>query len=199
MPVRALFLTVILFVTTILLSRCTGAKVFSDVAVNQDFSDYKTFAYLPAKSDMSQSDYDYDYSAVIKAMDQIGEEMRARGYQTDLSNPDLLVLTHTIFSKEETLQREPVGNEFTYFANAREIEKAFDYPFYYTGYPGIPRIYGYDIDEVEHTGGALVVDIIDAKTHQILWRGWVEDQLSPEELKDNLRDYIADIFEEFPG
>lgn len=189
-----LTITILLFVA----GACTGTKVVSDQAINSDLTQYQTFAYLPAKSDMSQEEkkFDYDYSAVIKAMDEITEEMRNIGYEMDLENPDLLIITHTIFSQDETLQREPVASNYPYYTPA--FEKAFDYPYYYKGYEGISQVYGYDIDEVEPKHGALVVDFIDAKTHQLLWRGWITNDFSPEELKENLRVYIDKIFQEFP-
>ena len=71
-------------------------------------------------------------------------------------------------------------------------------PYYYTGYATIPTVTGTGIREVEYTEGTFVVDVIDAKDNQIVWRGWSETPVDPEDLDTSIRNYIDNIFEEYP-
>lgn len=47
--------------------------------------------------------------------------------------------------------------------------------------------------------GALVIHFIDAKTKQILWQGWVEAVMKPDDdLDDKVRAAVREVMKEFP-
>lgn len=175
---------------------CTGAKVSTDKTAKVDLSKYDTFAFLPMLSD-STNPSAYNYEAESQFMDQIGEELRQLGYQTNVENPDLLVYAQAQFQQEEELEADPIYNTYDYYTPG--YYPAFDYPYYYSDYTTINNVVGYDIDEVDYGQGTMVVDIIDAKTNEIVWRGVARDEAySVAEVKDNLSAYAEEIFDDYP-
>jgi hypothetical protein len=55
--------------------------------------------------------------------------------------------------------------------------------------------------EQDYKVGTLVVDLYDAKTKQLIWRGSAEDTLSDKATKNekNLEKGVAKMFQLFPG
>lgn len=175
---------------------CTSAQVSTDQAPQADLSSYHTYAFLPNKSDLSVKERDYDKSAVIKAMEEINDEMKARGYEIDLDEPELLVMAHIARRQEEDLEVESVDNTYTF--DDPDFEIGVDDPYYYQGYESIQQINGDDVETVEFQKTAVVVDIIDANSHKIIWRGWAKDRGDVEDIKNNLQTYLDEIFEQYP-
>ena len=55
----------------------------------------------------------------------------------------------------------------------------------------------------QYNAGTLVIDIMEAKTHQLVWRGWAEHRLEdmldePAQVKRRVDDAVRRIFETFP-
>ena len=176
---------------------CTGARVSTNKTASVDLSKYKTFAYLPMLKDSTDQSA-YNYKAESRFVDQIGEEMRKLGYNIDVDNPDLLVYARARFQQEEDLQTEPVYNNYTYYNYG--YGPAFNSPYYYSGYTGVNDVVGYDLEEVEYGEGTMVVDLIDAKTNEIVWRGTARDEaFSVDAVQNNLSTYADEIFEEYPA
>lgn len=178
---------------------CTGARVSTNKTASVDLSKYKTFAYLPMLKDSADQSA-YNYEAETRFMDQIGEEMRTLGYEVDVDNPDLLVYAQANFQQEEDLQREPIYNNYNYYNYG--YGPAFGYSSYYSGYTGIGNVgsvAGYDVEEVEYGEGTMVVDLIDAETNNIVWRGTAKDEaFSVDAVQNNISAYADEIFEEYP-
>ena len=59
-----------------------------------------------------------------------------------------------------------------------------------------PRVNKYD-------AGTLVIDVVDASTRQLVWRGWAEHRLEdmfddPAAVRRKVQDAVRDVFEAFP-
>ena len=183
----------LLLFTAALLTACS-ARVNTNELSGVDFSTYETFAYLPS-GDSSE------YRTILekKVVKEVRQEMEARGYELNSQDPDLLILVKTMFEEEERLERDPVFTTYDYYAPGFYAAGAQD-PIYYPNYNAIPRITPYDgaIQEIEYTEGTFVVDVIDASTNQIIWRGWSETPVDRAFLDESIRNYIDNIYEEYP-
>lgn len=185
----------VLFFNLLLLSLagCSPA-VYTDKAADANFGTYETYAILP--SGQNTGDNTIYTEKIINEVDQ---EMRARGYVLDTQNPDLLVNVKTMYEEEQELVTTgyyPATYDYytTGFYEPTTLE-----PYYYTGYTGIPEVTGPDIRSVEYTEGTFVVDVIEAKgENEIIWRGWSETPVDPENLDQSIRDYVDNIFDEYP-
>lgn len=43
---------------------------------------------------------------------------------------------------------------------------------------GVDRNYGYGGEAREYEAGTIVLDIVDARTQQVIWRGWAQDAVT---------------------
>ncbi len=68
----------------------------------------------------------------------------------------------------------------------------------YNNYFTVPRIAGNGIQQVPYKEGTIVIDLIDRRTNEIVWRGRAEDVVDPNNLDEELRLYVNAIFEKFP-
>jgi len=116
--------------------------------------------------------------------EEFTQELSAKGWKPVDSNPDALVLLHGATSKEKTLNT-----------------------FYSGGYGG----YGYrgwgmggmgtaTTTTSEYLVGTLVVDIFDAKTKQLMFRGTASDEISDKADKNakKLQKVADKMFKDFP-
>ncbi|WP_017730536.1 DUF4136 domain-containing protein [Nafulsella turpanensis] len=175
----------------ILMYACSPV-VYTDTAPEADFGAYETYAFLPSGEDEGDGTI---YTE--KIINEVQQEMEARGYELDPENPDLLVNVNTMYEEEEELQRVPVATTYPYYTDGFYTPATLE-PYYYTGFATIPEITGYGIREIEYTEGTFVVDIIEAADREIVWRGWSETPIDPEYIDNSIRDYIDNIFEEYP-
>lgn len=179
-----------------LLSACGASPaVNTEEQSNVDFSEFDTFAYLPA-GDTDTSEYrTYLEDRVIR---EVNYQMENRGYQLDPDDPDLLVLVKTMFGQEERGDRRPVPSSYDYYSPDFFAIRPLR-PAYYTQFNTIPRVSGYaGIREVDYIEGTFVVDIIDASSNEIIWRGWSQTPVDRENLDSSINAYIDNIFDEFP-
>lgn len=175
------------------LASCSPA-VYTDVAADAEFGTYETYAILPAGQDLGENTIYSD-----KIINEVNQEMRARGYELDPNNPDLLVNVKTFYDEEEELVATG------YYPGTYDYYRPGFYtpttmaPYYYTGYAGVAGVTGPGIREVEYTEGTFVVDVIEANgENEIIWRGWSETPVDPENVDENIRGYVDNIFDEYP-
>lgn len=123
--------------------------------------------------------------------------MAVRGYSINVENPDLLILTHTMFQEREEYVRTPVYSSYSYFGPGFYAGPWYNY--YYLGYTSIPQVVGYDIEKIDYVEGRIVIDIIDRKENKVVWRGWSKGEKDdPKEVQEDLKETIDEIFEEYP-
>jgi Domain of unknown function (DUF4136) len=116
--------------------------------------------------------------------DEISQTLVEKGWKVDEANPDALVLLHGATEKEKTLNT-----------------------FYSGGYGG----YGYrgwgaggmgtaTTTTSEYLVGTLVVDIFDAKTKSLMFRGTASDEISdkPEKNIKKVQKVADKMFKDFP-
>ena len=81
----------------------------------------------------------------------------------------------------------------SYFGGRRFSPYYYGYPG--AGYAGTGRVH-------EYLEGTLVLDIIDVRTEEVIFRGWASKSLSSDPSPENVRKYVAEavkeILEDFP-
>jgi hypothetical protein len=159
-----------------------GAAAFAqDVKTDYDksanFGAIKTFAVKIGTSWHNQI-------SEKRISDEISQTLVEKGWKVDEANPDALVLLHGATEKEKTLNT-----------------------FYSGGYGG----YGYrgwgaggmgtaTTTTSEYLVGTLVVDIFDAKTKSLMFRGTASDEISdkPEKNIKKVQKVADKMFKDFP-
>ncbi len=105
-------------------------------------------------------------------------QLTAKGYTTDANNPDFLVLYH-------------IG--------AEDKINVTDWGYGYGRYGGR---YGRGVDVYQYKEGTLILDVIEAKSKQLVWRGFATGTIDPnasiETRKKKLDEVITKILAKFP-
>tara|TARA_B100000886_G_scaffold333743_1_gene288271 strand:+ start:68 stop:589 length:522 start_codon:yes stop_codon:yes gene_type:complete len=154
---------------------CSTVSVFTDHDSGVDFSKYKTFAYFKPGIDKVEIS-DLDKRRILKAIDlQMAQKSMIK---SDL--PDLLVSINTS-AKEKVY----INNNFNGF----------------WGWGWNPWMWGTNQNMVSsRTEGALYIDLIDAKTKQLVWQGKGRGGISEysKNRDERIGVFVAEILKKYP-
>ncbi len=173
--IKALVAVGILLVIT----ACSSISVNTDYDPALDFSEYKTFAVF--KGNVKGSALENAPLIKTRVFDAAENSLSAKGFlQTDIDKADLIVYP---------------------FAGTKEKMKVTDWGYsygrYWRGYP-----YGRNIDVSSYTEASLVLDLVDNKTDELVWRGvgtgTINPNNSPEEKTKAIDEAVSKILEKFP-
>lgn len=183
----------LIILVTVLMASCgsSGPTVKDDI---KKLKSYDSYAYLPNKDTIISRDYDND--AINQTIiETINANMRENGFRLDKLQPDVLVYVHTMFDEEVAVNANPVYTNYPYYRPGFYIG-----PYYkdslYENYFTIQRINGPRVQQVPYRERSLVIDFIDRRTNEILWRGTSEETIETRRLDREIREYIDDIFKE---
>ncbi len=184
------------FILTLLLIAC-GPKVDTNKRTSRDLSNYSSYSFLPNQDTIKNSTYDNAYVNEI-VIDEINQNMQEENYRLERNQPDLLVYYHLMFDEEMAVNASPVYTNYSYYRPGYYVG-----PYYrnylYNNYFTVPRVAGTGIEQIPYKEGTIVIDLIDRRTNEIVWRGKANDVVDPANLEAELRSYIEAIFEEYPG
>ena len=167
---KTLKLLSILFIAT--LASCSSVRVNADYDKKATFTNYKTYAYLKSGIDKAEIS-DLDKKRILHSIDEV---MAIKGFSKS-ENPDVLI---SIFTKER--------------------ERVDIYQNYGFGW-GWNRWWGMGYSNVTTTPeGTLFIDIIDAKTKELVWQGEGSGYLTKNTDKKDARikEFVSKILEQYP-
>jgi len=186
-----------------LVSACAGIPVSSDYAAGYDFAGVSTFAWLPrteAADGGNNADLDNDLVRQ-RVTDAVDAQLAAKGLSRALDGVPASVLVTYHLGKEEKVNFNSFGSWYTHFAY---------YPCYYCDYrPGYGRgyfghghFYDDDVWVRSYEESSLMIDIIDAKSKKLVWRGTSKRVMpnmdTPEERRRYIQDTVAAVLAKFP-
>jgi Domain of unknown function (DUF4136) len=154
------------------LASCSSVRVNSDYDKKANFESYRTYAYLKSSVDKVEIS-DLDKKRILRSID---ETMSVKGFSKS-DTPDVLV---SIFTKEN--QRVDVYNH-----------SGFGWG--YNPYMGMGFNSTYVTPE-----GTLFIDLIDAKTKDLVWQGEGNGYLTKntEEKDERIKEFVTKILEQYP-
>jgi hypothetical protein len=154
----------------------TALAACSSLDTSFDYDTQYDFAPLKTYSWLEERDSTLVTKRVRAAVD---EELARRGYRAAESAPDFLVATHV--STQEKVQVTDWG---------------------YTCSPRYGWYGGSHLDVWQYQEGTLLLDVVDPKSRQLVWRGSasrvVESSWTPEEREKVTREAVAALLERFP-
>ncbi|MDR2626122.1 MAG: DUF4136 domain-containing protein [Zoogloeaceae bacterium] len=183
----------LLFFTFVLLGGCaaTGPEIHSQRRSGTDFSAYRSFAFFsPLGTD--QAEYASLISQQLKA--ETRQALEARDYRYAPDAPDMLI-NFTLAIRKQT---------------------AYSYPYYFPGsvfyggfggrrHRGVGVGFGYHFPlggGTRYLESILGIDIIDAKTKDVLWEGRAKSHLPDtdrENLEPLLKTAVEKILAQYPS
>jgi hypothetical protein len=185
-----------LFITGVLMISCGSGKDISKEAAKK-LKNYNTYSYLPDKDTIMSKKYDNEriYEVLIAT---INNNMAAEDFAIDNRQPDVLVYIHTMFDEKVAVNANPVYTNFSYYRPGLHIGPYYkDYT--YDNYFTIQRITGDEaIKQFPYKEKSIVIDFIDRRSNEILWRGTTNEEIGSRRMEKDLRNYVDEIFKEFP-
>lgn len=192
MVLKKIKIAFLLFITgTVLVSCGSTLKVTTDYDKTVDFKKYKTFSVYDLKQTGSVNPANAD-----RIINAIKKQMTAKGFVEDVQNPELHVNAVTVITNKEAVALDaPPTNYYGYGGVYRPY-----------GYYGVGYGYGYaenpDTRENEYDfkQGALMIDVVDAKTQKMVWQGAGNSEIDTKPVNaDELINYAVEaIMETFP-
>ena len=156
---------------------CSTVRVATDFDKEVNFNQYNSFAFFKPGIDKAEIN-DLDKKRILRAIEN---ELTAKG-MTKSETPSLLI---SIFTKER--QRVDVyNNSFGYGWGWN--------PWYYGSYYGGSSV-------SRSTEGTLFIDLIDAKTNNLVWQGMGNADLissNMEKKEERIREIVMKILAEYP-
>ena len=179
----------------ILLAGC-GPKVDTNKKTAQNLSNFNSYAFLPNQDTIQTSNYNNQQVNEI-VISEIHENMQDLNYRLDRNQPDLLVYYHLMLDEEMAVNANPVYTNYSYYRPGFYVG-----PYYrnysYNNYFTVPRIAGNNVQQIPYKEGTIVIDLINRRTNEIVWRGSAEDVVAPGNLDEEIRTYVNAIFDRFP-
>jgi hypothetical protein len=165
-----------------LLAGCATIKVNVDYDPQADFSAYRTFALLPDPKTTGNPRADNPLlHGRIK--DSIRQQLALQGYVLSES-PQMLIGYHV--STEQRL-------------DVRTVDSYYGYADWRYGGPGLM---GTTTHVQQYEQGTLVIDVVDAVSNTLVWRGVGAARLrsnpTPEQQTQRVREAVAAILTRFP-
>lgn len=175
------------------LSLNANAQVSTDYDRSVDFTRYQTFAFV--KPDVKVGDNPiYNSSLLMGTIEgNLVRELTKRGLHEQPGSPDLLVKVHT-FTENKTRNvytGTAYGPLYPYWGFSR-----FGYwPFWGGYYGGWNQ--GYHPEN--YTQGTLLVDLMDAHSAKLLWRGAVQGVVdNPNRLERQVARGVHKMMKDYP-
>lgn len=168
---------------------CSNYQYFAIQSNKASFNKYRTFAWLPVP------DTSHHINDIVdeKIKDEVTADLEKRGLVLQTGKPDLLV-RYTIQVRDRiriydnpTYVYDP---DIFYRGVARNRYGRY---FYYRYGTGFPVYVGGDIERVPYREGTLIIDLIEHRNHQVIWRGYGTGDI------DNPQRAISDIPEVVEG
>ncbi|RMA57658.1 DUF4136 domain-containing protein [Ulvibacter antarcticus] len=155
---------------------CSTVRVVADYDKDANFNAYNSYAFFKPGIDKAKIS-DLDKKRILRAIDS---EMSSKS-MTKSETPTLLV---SIFTKERE-RVDVYNNNFGYGWGWN--------PYWYGGYGG---------NSVSRsTEGSLYIDLIDAKSNELVWQGVGTANLvtnNMEKKEERIREIVQEILAEYP-
>jgi hypothetical protein len=158
MKLQPFYFSAVLSAGLILFAGCSSMHVQSDYDDAADFGSYRRYEWLPGFSPKvvdGRIDAGRLDTSVRRAVE---ERLTSRGYEKATTGaPDFFISYQTALSidlaqtVDQIYQHRAEGDAF--------------------------YAYGWESYDREYDVGSLIIDIIDARTEKIVWRGWAEAQV----------------------
>jgi hypothetical protein len=169
-----------------LIAGCASMSVNYDYDQRVNFATLKTYNWLPTppKSEVNQ--------LTIRNIEfAVGKQLQAKGLGMSEENPDFLIAVHV--TKQTKVDTEQWGYAYgsgNFFHGGR-----------YQRFGGGPSDYEFrrGTDTYVYDIGTLIIDFVDPRTKELIWRGTATAEIDPSAPQTELvNKAVAGVLENFP-
>ena len=177
-----------LTVSTLLPATAMAQKVAYDYSHTENFRSVKTFAFKDARAPETTTEQTTTYDSPFvmeRTRAAIASQLQARGLKQVKENPDAYVTARRTFKTEQVLYGPSGWGPYGW------------------GWYGWGWGYGGPWYTEDIIKGTLIIDLVDADTGALLWRGLrektVHPHAKPEKRTEQVYEDVAKIFKKFPA
>ncbi len=177
----------LLLILLLSLYGCSSIQVSTDFDAEADFSAIHTYGWKTVHvSGDALADNPLLYKRIARAIDGY---LQTRGYQKVAPDTaDVLIAIHAL-TKEKMRVRDWGGPRGYY------RDPWYD-PWWGSG------AYGGRVDVSYYTEGTLVIDVVDRRRHELIWRGLgtsiIHKYSNREKMEKAINEYVGEILDRFP-
>lgn len=190
---RILFICLLLW--SIYLLGCSGYQYYAIQSNKVSFNKYRTFAWLPAPDTANHISDLVDE----KIKDEVSGGLEKRGLLLQTTRPDLLVRYAVQVRNRVRLYNYPTyiyGPGITYQGVSRNRYGRY---FYYSYNRPFPVFVANDMIEVPYREGTLIIDLIERRNHQVIWRGYGTGDIdNPQKAIGDIPEVVDGILQKLP-
>ena len=168
-------IAVVLFVTTLFIS-CSSITVTDDFSKNADLTSYKTFNWIPRpKTAFIVREAEPPNRSLIEKLlkESVNKQLTIRGFSQKSDSPDLLI--SYLFGADVTSQ-----NDLLYKGGNQD-----------------------NLNVKQYKKGAILLDFVDGKTRELLWRVDASDiegrNPTPDKIEKSINKTVVKMFKNFPS
>lgn len=194
MPLPRYTLPTLLLLSLLLFGSCSRIiDVQSAYDPDIQFKHYQTFAWYQAGVPRQPVGVGPHFNPLLdlRIKEAVASELVKEGVTPAIENPGLLVAYD--IAVDPKLAPAAIGND---------VGPGFAYGYsYWYGYR-----YSYDFSDIpnyksidKYSPGTLVIDLIDASTNELVWRGAATSNLNPTEIEETrINVIVANIMSQYP-
>ncbi|WP_428660712.1 DUF4136 domain-containing protein [Runella sp.] len=179
----------IAFVTALAIAfaSCTTVKVNRSSA---NLAKYKSYAFMEPDVKAGRNPLYYNDIATQNVEAVVDNTLLEKGLQKNEDNPDLLVGYHFFVQQKTRTVTDPAPFYGPYMGWGRWGWRGWS-----------PGYWGWGRTRTEtYQDGTLVVDMVDARSKKLVWRGSIENAItSPANITERLPKEVNKILEKYPG
>jgi hypothetical protein len=168
-----IFLSIIIIYA---LSACSPISVKIDYDSEADFSKYQTYKWIKLKKKPAAKQVKINSLNQKRIERAVEKELVTKGFEKiEKGKADLLIAAHI------------------------NVKNKVDIVTYGYGYWRRPRYGGRVVEARHYKEGVLILDIVDAREKQLIWRGWAKNCLhGPDNAEEKINKAVNKILEDFP-
>lgn len=153
-------------------------QVYSDYDRSANMEAYQTFGWLADDLIEARNNPLYYNELNDKRIKTaVAEQLQSRGYTYRADKPQLLIHYHIIVEDKTVMRTDPYG-------------------YYYGPYWTRSETMVYEFRE-----GTLIIDLMDAATNNLVWRGWMRPFMkneNPDKAEKSIKEAVMMIFDKYP-
>lgn len=174
---------------TVFVAACSSVQYNTTRVHSNDFSQYKTYGWLPPVDSLSK-DYFSNDIARSNILASANHELESLGLQYVKENPDILFRYITIVNNKSRMVYGSAGWGFGWGG-----PWGWYNPWGWYGYGG----YSYPVGSEKYRYAHLIIEAIDRKTNSVVWQARGSSEINtPEKSINKLPEVVNGIFKQYP-
>lgn len=170
---------------------CATVNITYDFDQEANFAGIKTYDWLPVPEKA------YDNELIIKRIKHaVNRDLQAKGLQMTKDNPDIVIAIRGGKEKKVDVQEWGYGyDDRTHY----DYNWGPHHPWEYRDPIGRDRFeYRRGVDTYEYELGTLILDFVDAKKKELIWRGTATGVVDTSKTAEQINEVVGKILENYP-